>query len=169
MLCDNWLRISSSNFIQLKHVGSAWTSSIHIPTSDIPIQNPNSRSFSQFVTSKSDYKLTSTQTCQPNPWLTKWTTSTYRRTLMLRPQDHILITSAPPIFQWLLRLLLVEEIFATTLTTKFHQCVIRAVSPRTCGDFSRQLDEDEAWRQQRTKSQGGGHFQWGRQWRRRRR
>jgi hypothetical protein len=37
----------------------------------------------------------------------------------------------------------VEEIFATTLTTKFHQCVTRAVSPRTCGDFLRQLDEEE--------------------------
>jgi hypothetical protein len=35
----------------------------------------------------------------------------------------------------------VEEIFATTLATKFHQCVTRAVLPRTCGDFSRQLDE----------------------------
>ncbi|AES70946.1 E3 ubiquitin-protein ligase bre1 [Medicago truncatula] len=34
--------------LRLKRAGSAWTSSIPIPTSDIPIQNPNSRSFSQF-------------------------------------------------------------------------------------------------------------------------
>ncbi|KAK2386396.1 hypothetical protein QL285_060300 [Trifolium repens] len=34
--------------LRLKRAGSAWTSSIHIPTSDIPIQNPNSRIFSQF-------------------------------------------------------------------------------------------------------------------------
>ncbi|PNX72745.1 zinc finger-like protein, partial [Trifolium pratense] len=34
--------------LRLKRAGSAWTSSIHIPTSDIPIQNPNSRTFSQF-------------------------------------------------------------------------------------------------------------------------
>ncbi|KAL5057573.1 hypothetical protein RYX36_029177 [Vicia faba] len=33
--------------LRLKRAGSAWTSSIHIPTSDIPVQNPNSRSFSQ--------------------------------------------------------------------------------------------------------------------------
>ncbi|XP_058752357.1 uncharacterized protein LOC131625522 [Vicia villosa] len=33
--------------LRLKRAGSAWTSSIHIPTSDIPIQNPNSRTFSQ--------------------------------------------------------------------------------------------------------------------------
>ncbi|KAL5076907.1 hypothetical protein RYX36_015891 [Vicia faba] len=33
--------------LRLKRSGSAWTSSIHIPTSDIPIQNPNSRTFSQ--------------------------------------------------------------------------------------------------------------------------
>jgi hypothetical protein len=105
------------------------------------IQNPNCRSFLQFVTDKSDYKLTSTQTCQPNPWLPKWTISAHQRTLMLRPQDPISLTSAPPIFQWFLRYLLVEEIFATTLTTKFHQCVTRAVLPWTCGDFSRQLDE----------------------------
>ncbi|GAU22421.1 hypothetical protein TSUD_123080, partial [Trifolium subterraneum] len=34
--------------LRLKRAGSAWTSTIHIPTSDIPIQNPNGRSFSQF-------------------------------------------------------------------------------------------------------------------------
>ncbi|RDX65614.1 hypothetical protein CR513_55717, partial [Mucuna pruriens] len=33
--------------LRLKRAGSAWTSSIHIPTSDVPIPNPNSRSFTQ--------------------------------------------------------------------------------------------------------------------------
>ncbi|XP_061371630.1 uncharacterized protein LOC133314198 isoform X2 [Gastrolobium bilobum] len=34
--------------LRLKRAGSAWTSSIHIPTSDIPVPHPNSRSFSQY-------------------------------------------------------------------------------------------------------------------------
>ncbi|KAK7339190.1 hypothetical protein VNO77_19843 [Canavalia gladiata] len=34
--------------LRLKRAGSAWTSSIQIPTSDVPIPHPNSRSFSQF-------------------------------------------------------------------------------------------------------------------------
>ncbi|CAJ1795410.1 unnamed protein product [Sphenostylis stenocarpa] len=34
--------------IRLKRAGSAWTSSIHIPTSDVPVPNPNSRIFTQF-------------------------------------------------------------------------------------------------------------------------
>ncbi|KAG5017827.1 hypothetical protein AAZX31_08G340700 [Glycine max] len=34
--------------LRLKRAGSAWTSTIHIPTSDVPIPNPNSRIFTQF-------------------------------------------------------------------------------------------------------------------------
>ncbi|KAK7395458.1 hypothetical protein VNO78_16017 [Psophocarpus tetragonolobus] len=33
--------------LRLKRAGSAWTSSIHIPTSDFPVPNPNSRTFTQ--------------------------------------------------------------------------------------------------------------------------
>ncbi|TKY66138.1 E3 ubiquitin-protein ligase MGRN1 [Spatholobus suberectus] len=34
--------------LRLKRAGSAWTSSIHIPTSDVPVPHPNSRTFTQF-------------------------------------------------------------------------------------------------------------------------
>ncbi|XP_020225221.1 uncharacterized protein LOC109807106 [Cajanus cajan] len=34
--------------LRLKRAGSAWTSSIDIPTSDVPVPHPNSRSFTQF-------------------------------------------------------------------------------------------------------------------------
>ncbi|KAG4377594.1 hypothetical protein GLYMA_18G165000v4 [Glycine max] len=48
--------------LRLKRAGSAWTSSIHIPTSDVPIPNPNSRTFTQFGRRNSVRSPTQTQT-----------------------------------------------------------------------------------------------------------
>ncbi|ESW12624.1 hypothetical protein PHAVU_008G128400 [Phaseolus vulgaris] len=63
--------------LRLKRAGSAWISTIHIPTSDVPIPNPNSRIFTQFgrrnsvrfpslTTSPTDSQ-TQTQTQTPTP------------------------------------------------------------------------------------------------------
>nr|KYP56002.1 hypothetical protein KK1_002229 [Cajanus cajan] len=38
--------------LRLKRAGSAWTSSIDIPTSDVPVPHPNSRSFTQTLSAR---------------------------------------------------------------------------------------------------------------------
>ncbi|XP_047179377.1 uncharacterized protein LOC124846204 [Vigna umbellata] len=60
--------------LRLKRAGSAWISTIHIPTSDVPIPNPNSRIFTQF--GRRNSVRFPTQTTTPTQSLTQTPTPT---------------------------------------------------------------------------------------------